>query len=446
MATLSNTLALARQGFLEYLGEFHSSTTSAAGNVGGTTFPDSTNLVDKADDYFNLWWALITASTTSTIVGEVRRISDFTQSTGTVTVIAAYAAQVPISSTYELLMYHPTTMIRWALNKALQEVYKSLPKSILNEDLITGNALPNSNFRTWTVSTTPDHWVATTITAAKETSVVKYGTASAKLTASAGYIGCEAMTGAATIWLPLLDLAGKTIDFEAWAKTATASHIRLAIVDDDGTTYSTASHSATSGYNTGGNTWELMKATRQIKAATKTIAFRVYGDVGSTTAYIDNARAIGGDVSEIPLPTEIITNDIEKVYIQNLSGELTSPERPCDDLGWVNQPTEWTDWKVRYDNRLGLWLLSFTEKPLPGYKIRIQAKEYAAKLSSDTDTVPFDEVQLNLLYPYAAYRMFKALGDTPKANDHLAEYERLRPSLAMTREVPVQNFSREKWR
>ena len=415
MAILSTTLAAMRQGFMESLGLWRNGTTTSDGAAGGTNFPDATRLVGYAPDYFNTWWALITSGTYAT---QARRISDFVQSSGTVTVLSAFGGQIVNGVTFELVKYDPSLLITWALNKALQQLRGTLYKSILNEDLITGNALPNGGFQDWAAASVPDLMalVGAGASAAKETTIRRYGASSLKLTRAGAdcYVHCSD-----TQWKPLLDLGGTDVDFEAWALYSTASHARLSIYVD-GTSL------ATSSYHTGGGGWELLRIQNAaITAAPKTISARFEVNNTDAAAYFDHARIINPKVSDYVLPSEFVDGEIRDVAIQVSSSPMTGDERPCDDLGWPFPAQGWPFYKVRYHNDLGIWLLTLTTTPAAGYKMRLEGKNAVTKLSADTDTVPLSETQLNLLYPYAAYLLFKAIGDSAKAKEKLTEYEEL---------------------
>ena len=422
MAILSNTLANLRQGLMEYLGAWISGVTSASAAASAGVVTDSVTLTQYQDNFFNTDWLLLTSGTNST---KMQRVSAFSQSAGAMSILSNFSAAIAASVSYELLHYHPTLLIRWALNKALQQVYDKTYRSILNEDLITGNALPNSDFEDWAVATAPNHWALSVATAAKNTSIFRNGRASAAITGgvSAGYMGCEAFTGSSPFWSPLMDLRGFAIDFEVWVKTDTASHARLQIVDSEGTT--------SSSYHTGGNLWELLKVTRTISSDVTSLAFRITANVDTKVTYADRARAMNGPVSELVLPSELVQADVKKLYIQITSGVLNTNERPCDDMGWVAQPREYPKQRIRYDDRLGVWLLGFDEKPSAGYKMRIEAIEPQTKLTLDTDTVALSETHLNLLYPYAASVLWTALGQAAKAEEHLMKYKRIADRVSM---------------
>lgn len=89
MAVLSSTFAVARQGFLKYTGNWYGGTTTGAGAADATTLVDST-LAIYPNNAFNTFWAMPTSGTYS---GQIRRVSVFTSSTGTVTVSVAYGGR-----------------------------------------------------------------------------------------------------------------------------------------------------------------------------------------------------------------------------------------------------------------------------------------------------------------------------------------------------------------
>lgn len=435
MAILNATLSAIRQGFMEYLGEYYSFTAQLSAAAGADLI-DLVNLPRFANDHLNSWWCLLPSGPSGVGTTEHRKVSVFVQSTGKITPLSAFSAQVLLNAPYELLRYHPTELIGWALNKALQEVSKELPKQILNEALITGNALPNGDFEDFAVSTAPDFWVVsvgTTSTCAQNTSIVYSGRSSASLQRAAtdGYIQCSDAQ-----WKSLLSLQGQTVSYKAKVYATVAARARLSV-------YANGAVAGVSSYHSGGSIWELLAIKDLAISTTLTaISFRFEVNTGNTTAYIDRARVTGPTISEFVLPSEFTIGNINRVQIQKDYRTLATDEDPCDDPGWLEQPNDWTRYVIRYDDRLGVWLLSFIERPTNnGYKIRLQGTAPITKVTSDTDTVPLSETQLNMLYPYAAYRMFSAIGDLEKAKFHRAAYEDLKkfalpeqpgPSLTLT--------------
>ncbi len=441
MATLSSTAKTLRQGFMDYIHESYRGTTTGAGAGTFLTFIDSA-LNIYSTDKFATWWALITAGT---YINQFKRVASFTKATGTVTVESAYGGQILGSITYELLRYHPINEILVALNQALKSSFPSLRVSRINEDLITGNILPNSSFETWTVAGYPDQWATTTVSAAKEATLKLYGAYSMAITgaATAGYVACTQAT-----WPALLDLSGQGMKFEAWVKTDTANHARLQIVDDDGT--------SSSSYHTGGNTWELLQVTRTIKTSTKTIAFRCCGDVNTKVAYYDFSRAIGPLVYSYVLPLDFSYALPTEIYVVQSNRSLSGFERACDDQGQTWPTVRVDNWKVEYDGRLGLWLLRLASPLTEGYKIRLVGGEHFTDLSVDTDTVSIGGPHALLLYAKAAERLFTTLGFGAKG-DFLVECQQkvamaqrdiavLENKLAIEGEPrPVANYGRWQW-
>ena len=76
---------------------------TASGNGSTTTLLDNTLL--GGDDHYNGWWIVFTSGTND---GSIRRISDYTASTGTLTWVTAVAAGTSATHTYELWEPHFT--------------------------------------------------------------------------------------------------------------------------------------------------------------------------------------------------------------------------------------------------------------------------------------------------------------------------------------------------
>ena len=74
---------------------------SANGSGSTTTLLDTTLL--GGDDHYNGWWIVFTSDTND---GSIRRISDYTASTGTLTWVTAVAAGTSATHTYELWEPH----------------------------------------------------------------------------------------------------------------------------------------------------------------------------------------------------------------------------------------------------------------------------------------------------------------------------------------------------
>lgn len=416
MPTLNSTLATMRQGLQDYLGQPFRGTTSGAGNGGGTTFVDATDLINFQNSRFDYFWALLTSGTNS---GEIRRVKGFVQSTGTVTVESAYTAQVAGSVTYELMAHHPTLDLRWAINRALQETFGDLQATYTNEDLISGNIIRDSGGEEWTTTTNPTYWSSSgTITFAQETTIKRYGLFSMKATSGAN---SSYVLQSLTENPPLEDMAGQTVHYRQWVLADTASHARLQIytLDEDGTEATNSGD-----YHDGDSRWRLLEVLNvPIPTTVRGIELRITGDVSGGIAYIDQGRLLWPFTSVYLLPTVLANKMPERVLVQDAGLPSVSKEIPADDIGETWPFIDWPHVRYEYDQNIGIWLIRFTQKPLVGRKIRLQGSEYISTVTSDTDVVPLNQPQLNLLYPWAAFRLFERLANGSEGSTR-EEYQR----------------------
>ncbi len=435
---MTTTLAVLRPLVAQKSGDHIYGSTTSAGNGGGTTYLD-TALADRVDDTYNAFYSIITSGT---YLDQHRLNSDFAQSTGTVTVGAAFGGQIASAVSYELHRFKPEWYVE-SLNEAIRALEPWLFQELRDETLIADNMLPNGNFEDWTSSSAPDYWTLTTATAATNTTAgnFKYGKSAMALTggASSGYAACSQAN-----WLPLLDAQNHTITFTAWVKTSTASHCRIAIVDDDGTTYSTTSHSATSGYHTGDGTWQFMVAQRTIKAESKVVSFRVYADVNATVAYVDQAVAYGASVRALVLPLDFQLKEPFQI-LRQLSGGSYSTTYMCmvDDEGDV-----------------GSWMMLFPNKDYEidyavggprmlrlaysggRYKLRLIGTKAlstfttsaTAKAGTGTATTEIDSPRTELLATYAAACLMRKVAMSG-AGEESGRYEAKAAQLFASAEV-----------
>lgn len=148
------------------------------------------------------------------------------------------------------------------------------------------NLLKNGDFERWDAgtSTSPTGWLlggGGALGIAREATEVKTGTYSAKLTFGTNdYYFYQYLQNPTTF-------IGKTITFNAWIKTSTASHARLRI--------STNIASALGNYHTGSGTWELMSIQYTVPSGTTSI-WAAIDLVTSGIAYADGAILVEGSV------------------------------------------------------------------------------------------------------------------------------------------------------
>lgn len=81
-----------------------SSTTTSAGNAGGTTLVDT--VLTQGNDYWNNMAVVILSGNS---IGQIRRISDFTSADDTITVDTAFASQIASGTKYNIVAQHTST-------------------------------------------------------------------------------------------------------------------------------------------------------------------------------------------------------------------------------------------------------------------------------------------------------------------------------------------------
>ena len=102
-------------------------TSKASGNGSTTTLLDNTLL--GGDDHYNGWWIVFISGTND---GSIRRISDYTASTGTITWVTAASASTATNDTYELWEPHfPPERIHDLINDA---IIQRTPRGLVPDD------------------------------------------------------------------------------------------------------------------------------------------------------------------------------------------------------------------------------------------------------------------------------------------------------------------------
>lgn len=264
------------QGFSEFIDDWFASTTTSAGNAGGTT------LVDNALKGFGdnrLQGGFIRQTLTPFAV---RRVSGNTQSSGTATVQQAFAAQVGSSVAYEFHKYEPSKKFL-ALDKArlavIDHVFQiKLNDTITSDGITTTYDIPSNieqgpivayieqpietanitwNFLGDPLGDSTSKWTASSVTAStvsrnfNDPLIPKYDETCTKLVVAASTNGTytQVVADMANSMTAAL-AADRKMTFAAWIYCTEASKVRLRLLDDNGTL-------ATGNYH-GGNGWELL--------------------------------------------------------------------------------------------------------------------------------------------------------------------------------------------
>ena len=434
----SSTLTSLRQGFLESIGERYGFTTPGAGGAAGATLIDATNLINLGNDEINSWWVFLPLGPNGAGSAESRQVSDFVQSTGTITPTVAFSAQISASVSYELMKWHPTNYVLSCLNVGLAKASKRLGKQVTDDSLIGGNWLPGSD-EDWESSSVLRYVTKTGAgsTLAKETTIKRFGISSAKLTRAG--TDCHLDTSD-TEWPGLIDLGGHTIRFEAWVYATVASRARLNVLVNGASV-------GTSNYHTGGSSWELLRTDEiTITDSPASISFRRECNTGDTAVYFDHWRVISGDNPQsFIIPISYQHAQPSRVFVQTSGTEHGASERACDDLGEPRRLVERVDWEITYDNDKGTYILRFTIPPLGGRIIRLQGIDAITALSAETDTASLEPPETYIIYAFAAAELFARIGELAKAAYWSKEAENLLARYNPIRYIAPTNYSASKW-
>tara|TARA_R100000008_G_scaffold74721_2_gene53629 strand:- start:2675 stop:3991 length:1317 start_codon:yes stop_codon:yes gene_type:complete len=377
-----------------YIGSFTTTTAIAA-----NTSVVSTELTDSGfnnDDALNDTFIKITSANND---DTVRRVTDYTASSGTITVSGtALTSDSSTQATFELYRYDPD-QLRDTLNDARLEAFPELYKhvedttltlegsqhkyarptsirqgfvrQIYEEPRIDAKSFANNivntlncDFEEWTDSTTPADWVNdsfTSITQETETTgpdnwMVFSGTYSAQFQVAAGSVNTALLTVPSGT-----NYKGEEINVGIWVYSRTASRVSAAIQIDSGTISTGTTHS--------GGGWERL--THTLVATDLATSIKVGLHVTSTSDafvfYADEIVATAGQ-SEIP---------------QSLGSPI---------MGWREETDNIIIHGIRSANN---------------YQLRVRGMALLSSLSSGSDTMEIEGDQLRLLFSYAAMLWFQ---------------------------------------
>jgi len=162
------------------------------------------------------------------------------------------------------------------------------------------NLLSNGDFENWSAGTAvaPDGWLiyGASSTVAREATIIKLGTYSAKLTRN----GTDCNLYQTNIHIPkgIAYWKGRKIIFGSWVYSTIADRARLLLYDGVQSVYSS--------YHTGNSTWQLLTVTITVDASATEITPQYQVDTGNTSAYFDGAMCVEGEsifaFADNPLP------------------------------------------------------------------------------------------------------------------------------------------------
>jgi len=385
-------------GFGRYIGAYIGSFTTTTA-IAANTSVVSTELTDSGfnnDDALNDTFIRITSANND---DAVRRVTDYTGSSGTITVSGtALTSDSSTQATFEIYRYDPS-QLRDMLNDAREDVFPRLYKQI-NDITLTlaghqyryarpttirqgfvrqvfeepridagsfANNIVNSlncDFETWTNSTTPADWVNsgfTSITQEEETTgpdnyMVFSGTSSAQFQVAASSVNTALLT------VPDgTNYKGEEINVGMWVYSKTASRISAAIQIDSDTISTGTTHA--------GGGWERLTHTLDAKdlATSVKVGLHVTSASDAFVFYADELIATAGQ-SEIP--------------------KLTG--------------TPIMSWREEGDEILLRSAATQKDRTL-----RVKGMGLLSSISSGTDTMEIEGDQLRILYAHAAMLWFQ---------------------------------------
>ena len=422
-------------GLSSFINDDLSSTTTSAGNSGGTTLID-TVLTKFGDGQLTGQYIRITLAGGN--AWQIRQISDNTQATGTVTVTTAFAGQVVNATTYELHRFAPVLKFR-ALDKARLTVVDTIYK-LVYDDTVTSDGdndtypIPSSidigpilaiaenpvafqpawNFIASPMGNDTSVWTAVGVTAATLTRisgdllVPRLDDTCTKFTLAASTAGTYTQVVASMINGATAALAAdRPMTFAAWVFCTEASKIRLRILDDSGTVVTSSYH--------GGAGWELLSAEATAiagnNATTLSARFVIESTANASTIYWNRAWFYFGEAGRV-------------------RDSAFAPEHSID---------------IRRDDTTARFTLATV--PPRGYQIRLIGKAAITALGTTastqvTNTMEVSEKTAEVLYAEAAELLLQwerfDTEDSQRTMDRIAGVRERRPKIvqAWAQETP----------
>jgi hypothetical protein len=356
-------------------------------NLTTNTSVVSTDLSAKfaQDDFFNDSWFVIIRGANNDEV--VRRVTDYTASSGTLTVAGANLASESGAKTCELHRFDPDR-VESMLNQArlnlfpqlcisrelttivtgpLQRRY-TLPTSLrgtplqvwmgrrVGADGLAENEVDDPGFEDWTNSTTPAKWTlsgtSATVTQEQQTTgptnyAVLDGSNSARL-----YSASSGITTLLQTVTPTVAVEGQEGHVSVWVYCNTASRVAARSGSTDGSTH-------------GGTGWELLTASETAGATATTVSVGVSVSAGGQIiAYVDELILIMGQ---------------EDPY----------------DLGW--EPVfNWT-WIPPIGGASNNGILELPYQPVANRRLRVIGRDVLSSVSADSDTMEISDDQMAVL-------------------------------------------------
>ena len=397
-------------GFSKFINDYWEDTTTSAGSASFNTLVD-TSLARFGDDQILDFYVRITGA--GNLQYEIRRITQFISSTGTVFVDPPFSEQVPTSLEYQIHRYDPSLKFQCLDEARLRDDVFEHAFRLIYDDTSTSDGLsdwydinpdirsgpmyvfvedPQSVNTDWNVLSNPvgdsmTNWAAagTTATIVNESNIdrliPKYDTSCMKLATAAAATGTLAQT-VGSMSITASEAAGRRMSFGMWVYTKDTSGVKIQLSDDDGDTPSSLH---------GGTGWELLTVEKNISptnATTLTATLIVAGGTTGATAFFNRAWLYYGE-----------SNLIQDVY-------------PWREAHLIRRDA--TTQKVQLS-----WI------PTNGRQIRMVGRQYLSELGSVastqcTNTMELDEGTAQILYGAAAEILYEREGLTTEEFESIA--------------------------
>lgn len=369
MATTTRVALL--QKLSERLGDHFSSTSTTNGST--TTIIDTAlkNLPNGADDDGFIGFYARPTQSAQAEVGEIRRVSDYTASSGTLTFQSAFSGAPQSGETYELHRFDPADK-HIAIGQALEEVYPDIYLPIIDETLVVDDVLSNSDFETGTFT----DWTAVgSPTLSQETTLVFHGAQSAKVVAS----GADGqLTQSPTVNIE--EITNETATFRAAVYATAANATRLRIDFGGGNTIENSE------FHSGSDQWEILDVTVGIPDSATQIKV-ICEVVDGNTGYFDASRLGLDHQFRYTEPTSIL--DLRYVEFQTSEGREKDNYKP----------------------------LQRGQRPPPLARIRLEGMALLSQPSTDSGTTEIGEPQTAVISALAEALLWRITARRAAADD-----------------------------
>ena len=390
----TSTWSTIRQDICRPLGLVTGSTTTNISN--GNALVVDTGLTKRfpVDSYFDNRWFVQLIPTSGDNQNDIRRITGFTQSSGTIACAGAnWTDSESGSINYELTPFDPSEVSNF-YNEVREQVFPdialvrdvetivtglrqhtyTLPSTIRKVDRVylgnrrnadtSENLLLNGDFEDWTSSTSPDYWSVTGTgasvnqeadTSDPENYMVLYGDNSARLVVPSTTAVTLVQTFDSTLSrYTAVATEGQECNLSAWVYCTEASRVSLTI---DGAVQS-ETH--------GGTGWELLKGSQTLTQTDTEAAVGLSITSGNALAvFVDEIWMTLGQSELIDVP-----------YTELRNWEHVPPVAGASNGG----------------------VIRFQETLPSKYRIRIVGRDLLSSVSSDSSTIEIDGELLHPVY------------------------------------------------